>query len=120
MKKMFVLLSVMIISFPVSAATLKQGDSSEQVVKLQQALLDGGYFSGIVDGEFETTTEEAVRKYQEESGVTADGVVNDIQYMNLTFESIDNPEKVLQIMIMPIGFNLQRDMRRRTSGNYSI
>ena len=37
-------------------------------------------------------TEEAVRKYQEESGVTADGVVNDIQYMNLTFESIDNPE----------------------------
>ena len=93
MNKMLVLLSVMIISFPVSAATLKQGDSSEQVVKLQQALLDGGYFSGIVDGEFETTTEEAVRKYQEESGVTADGVVNDIQYMNLTFESIDNPEK---------------------------
>ena len=93
MKKMIVLLSVMIISFPVSAATLKQGDSSEQVVKLQQALLDGGYFSGIVDGEFETTTEEAVRKYQEESGVTADGVVNDIQYMNLTFESIDNPGK---------------------------
>ena len=93
MKKMFVLLSVMIISFPVSAATLKQGDSSDQVMKLQQALTDGGYFSGTVDGQFDTMTEEAVRKYQEESGVTADGVVNDIQYMNLTFESIDNPEK---------------------------
>ena len=93
MKKMFVLLSVMIISFPVSAATLKQGDSSDQVMKLQQALTDGGYFSGTVDGQFDTMTEEAVRKYQEESGVTADGVVNDIQYMNLTFESIDNPGK---------------------------
>ena len=69
MKKMIVLLSVMIISFPVSAATLKQGDSSEQVVKLQQALLDGGYFSGIVDGEFETTTEEEVRKYHVLSSV---------------------------------------------------
>lgn len=44
MKKMFVLLSVMIISFPVSAATLKQGDSSDQVMKLQQALTDGGIF----------------------------------------------------------------------------
>ena len=44
MKKLFVLLSVMIISFPVSAETLKQGDSSDQVMKLQQALTDGGIF----------------------------------------------------------------------------
>lgn len=93
MKKLLAVFAIMIISFPVSASTLKQGDSSDQVLKLQQALIDGGYFLGTADGQFETMTEEAVRKYQEESGVTADGVVNDIQYLNLTYESIDNPGK---------------------------
>ena len=93
MKKVLLIVASMIISFPVSAATLKQGDSSDRVMKLQQALADGGYFSGNADGRFEALTEEAVRKYQEESGVTADGVVNDIQYLNLTFEAIDNPGK---------------------------
>ena len=93
MKIVLLIVASMIISFPVSAATLKQGDSSDRVMKLQQALADGGYFSGNADGRFEALTEEAVRKYQEESGVTADGVVNDIQYLNLTFEAIDNPGK---------------------------
>ena len=95
MKKLYVIIMIImvIISCPVSAATLKQGESSVQVMKLQQALIDGGFFLGTADGQFGTMTEEAVKKYQEESGVTADGVVNDIQYMNLTYEAIDNPGK---------------------------
>ena len=95
MKKLHVIIMIImvIISCPVSAATLKRGDSSVQVMKLQQALTDEGYYFGTADGQFGPTTEDAVRKYQEESGVIADGVVNDIQYMNLTFEAIDYPGK---------------------------
>ena len=44
MRRLFaiVLIMMVIATFPVSAATLKQGDSSDQVMKLQQALTDGG------------------------------------------------------------------------------
>ena len=96
MKRLFaiVLIMMVIATFPVSASSLKQGDSSDQVMKLQQALIDGGYLTGIADGQFGPMTEEAVRNYQEESGVTADGIINDIQYLNLTYESIDNPGKI--------------------------
>ena len=54
MKKLHVIIMIImvIISCPGSAATLKQGDSSVQVMKLQQALTDEGYYFGTVDGMF--------------------------------------------------------------------
>ena len=87
--------TVMCISFPVMASTLKNGDTSEQVRTLQEALIKNGYLSGTADGQFGTKTEDAVKLYQQFAGVSDTGVINDIQYLNLTHESANDPGKTV-------------------------
>ena len=53
---------------------LRQGDSGQDVVILQNALIDAG-FSVSVDGEFGRHTDEAVRSFQATNGLIVDGVV---------------------------------------------
>ena len=54
--------------------TLRRGDSGDDVKRLQQRLRDLGY--GIsVDGKYGSATEQAVKDFQEEHGLVADGVV---------------------------------------------
>lgn len=55
--------------------TLKQGDSGEYVKKLQQLLVDKGYNPNGVDGQFGPGCAKAVKKFQKDNGLTADGVV---------------------------------------------
>ena len=54
MKKLIVVFLVTALSLtsPVMAATLKRGDSSDKVRKLQEALIENGYLSGNADGQF--------------------------------------------------------------------
>ena len=62
---------------PVAAKTyitLRKGDEGPDVVTLQQALAELGYLSGAADGNFGTGTQTAVRKFQEENGLDADGI----------------------------------------------
>ena len=49
-----------------------EGDA---VRELQKLLTDKGYYAGPINGKFGPLTEEAVIKYQEESGLLPDGVV---------------------------------------------
>ena len=95
MKKLIVALLVTALSLtsPVMAATLKRGDSSDKVRKLQEALIENGYLSGNADGQFGPMTEDAVKLYQQLVGVSDTGVINDIQYLNITHESSNAPEK---------------------------
>lgn len=58
-----------------TATTLRKGVSgSREVRKLQQRLKDLKYYSGSVDGDFGTGTENAVKAFQSANGLTADGV----------------------------------------------
>ncbi len=58
-----------------TATTLRKGVSgSSEVRKLQQRLKDLKYYSGSVDGDFGTGTENAVKAFQSANGLTADGV----------------------------------------------
>ena len=95
MKRLIVALLVTALSLtsPVMAATLKKGDSSDKVRKLQEALIENGYLSGNADGQFGPMTEDAVKLCQEFAGVSDTGEINDIQYLNLTHESASNPGK---------------------------
>ncbi len=53
-----------------------QIDSIGQIVKLlQKRLQELGFYSGEIDGIFNVATEEAVKAFQEEEGLAADGVV---------------------------------------------
>ena len=54
--------------------TLYNGCSGEEVRALQQALTDLGYFKGTADGRFGDETEEAVRSFQQNNGLTPDGL----------------------------------------------
>ena len=55
-------------------ATLRYGNSGEQVKTMQQALTALGFDTKGVDGKFGRGTEEAVRQFQRSKGLVADGL----------------------------------------------
>ncbi len=57
-----------------SYRTLRKGDEGPEVVTLQQALTELGYLSGAADGNFGTGTQTAVKKFQEDNQLDADGI----------------------------------------------
>jgi N-acetylmuramoyl-L-alanine amidase len=57
------------------AASYRQGSSGETVKTIQTKLKNWGYYSGTVDGVFGSQTTAAVKYFQWQNGLTADGVV---------------------------------------------
>ena len=55
--------------------TLKKGSKGNEVKILQQFLIDNEYLTGKADGVFGPMTETAVKKFQTEYKLTADGIV---------------------------------------------
>ena len=55
--------------------TIKKGSSGDAVRMAQQILTDYGYDPGPVDGDFGTKTEQAVKQFQTDFGLTVDGIV---------------------------------------------
>ena len=80
-KKTLVLLLVLTLTVaPVLSAqayrpdTLRAGMRGEAVSEMQTALIALGYLGGTVDGIFGINTEKAVRKFQRDNKLTADGL----------------------------------------------
>lgn len=57
-----------------SSTTLRRGSTGSGVRQVQQRLLNWGYYSGSVDGVYGSATEAAVRKFQRNNGLSADGI----------------------------------------------
>lgn len=57
-----------------TSSTLRNGDTSGSVLTLQKALQSLGYYTGNLDGIFGKGTENAVRAFQKQNGLTQDGV----------------------------------------------
>ncbi|HNW85577.1 MAG TPA: peptidoglycan-binding protein [Candidatus Limiplasma sp.] len=53
---------------------LSKGDKGDAVKSLQQRLKDLGYYTGSVDGDYGGGTQEAIRRFQTQNGLEADGV----------------------------------------------
>jgi g-D-glutamyl-meso-diaminopimelate peptidase len=53
----------------------KLGSRGTEVMKIQATLKKIGYNPGPIDGVFGSQTEEAVRQFQRNNGLTADGIV---------------------------------------------
>jgi peptidoglycan hydrolase-like protein with peptidoglycan-binding domain len=70
---------------------LKKGSTGEAVKQLQQALKDLGFDVGAVDGQFGTKTEQAVKAFQQERGLSVDGIVGDITWLNIDEADMSNP-----------------------------
>lgn len=60
-------------------ATYKNGSSGTEVKKLQQSLIDAGYSVGSsgADGIYGSNTAAAVKKYQQDNGLTVDGIAGE-------------------------------------------
>ena len=54
--------------------TVRKGDNNGAVQELQQALNELGYNCGRKDGIFDAATEQALKEYQKQNGLTADGI----------------------------------------------
>lgn len=59
----------------IGALSIRAGTSGAGVTCLQEALVESGYYSGPVNGSFDTATDTAVRRFQEAEGLFVDGVV---------------------------------------------
>ena len=49
--------------------------SGQEVTVLQQRLKSYGFYSGEINGVFDQAIEEAVKTFQEEEGLVADGIL---------------------------------------------
>lgn len=58
----------------VSYKTLRKGDQGTEVVAMQLALVELGYLTGASDGNFGTGTQTAVKNFQKDNGLDADGI----------------------------------------------
>ena len=56
--------------------TTRPGDKGELVVEIQDCLKQMGYLDDI-NGEYDKTTTEAIRQFQKDNGLTADGVAGE-------------------------------------------
>ncbi|MBD2529816.1 peptidoglycan-binding protein [Nostoc flagelliforme FACHB-838] len=57
-----------------SPATLRYGSRNSDVKRLQIQLKQLGYYSGVVNGEYNASTEIAVSKFQKAKGLKVDGI----------------------------------------------
>ncbi|MBN3960989.1 peptidoglycan-binding protein [Nostoc sp. NMS8] len=57
-----------------SPAVLRYGSRKSDVQRLQTQLKQLGYYSGVVDGQYSTSTEIAVTKFQKAKGLKVDGL----------------------------------------------
>lgn len=61
----------------VEAASYKKGSSGAMVTQIQTKLKSWGYYTGTVDGTYGSSTERAVRAFQQKNGLTVDGKAGD-------------------------------------------
>ena len=78
-KKLIVVLTILaltaaLLPLTAQAVTLKEGSRSQGVEALQQALKSKGYFSATSTGYYGDITTEAVKRYQKDNKLTADGI----------------------------------------------
>ncbi|MBN4000657.1 peptidoglycan-binding protein [Nostoc sp. LPT] len=61
-----------------SPAVLRYGSRKSDVQRLQTQLKQLGYYSGVVDGQYNTNTEIAVYKFQKVKGLKLDGIAGPV------------------------------------------
>lgn len=95
--------------------TLKPGSSGDAVRQLQQALKALGHDPGAIDGHFGAQTEAAVKAYQQERGLTVDGIVGPATWGNID-EAAEFDEPTLHKG--STGLPVRRAQKRLTLAGY--
>lgn len=105
---------------PVKYRQIKKGNTGATVKTLQQMLLKLGYDLGIcgVDGDFGIATEKAVKAFQKDHGLKADGIVGDKTWAALE-AAADAPkpvEKTYQILITGLKKGVADEIQSKYGG----
>lgn len=97
-------------NFTTLLQVLKKGDTGFEVKRLQMLLNGKGYDCGNVDGDFGNNTLSAVKKFQTDNGLAADGVVGTRTW---TVLESDTESKVKE-------FSLAADGEKYVSKNFKV
>jgi peptidoglycan hydrolase-like protein with peptidoglycan-binding domain len=95
---------------------LQKGSTETAVRDLQEALEALGYNPGPLDGVFGATTESAVKAFQQARGITADGIVGKITWLNI--DEADQSEPVLKVG--STGLPVRRAQKRMSLVGYDV
>jgi peptidoglycan hydrolase-like protein with peptidoglycan-binding domain len=74
---------------------LKKGSNDPEVRDLQEAMKALGHDPGPIDGVFGEATEAAVKAFQQENGITVDGIVSERTWITIDFA--DRSQPILRI-----------------------
>lgn len=69
------ILYLILAKLPMVYALSQYGSTGDEVKQIQTKLRDWGYYKGNVDGIYGSQTYEAVKAFQRNNGLTADGIV---------------------------------------------
>jgi len=95
---------------------LRNGSTDPAVRDLQEALKALGYNPGPIDGVFGATTEAAVTAFQQAKGISADGVVGKVTWINI--DEADQSEPVLKVG--STGLPVRRAQKRMSLVGYDV
>ena len=68
---------------PAAEALSKNGSTGAEVKAIQETLKDRGLYSGSIDGIYGAGTQAAVKKFQKQQGITADGIAGPLTLKRL-------------------------------------
>ena len=68
---------------PAAEALSKNGSTGAEVTAIQETLKDRGLYSGSIDGIYGAGTQAAVKKFQKQQGLTADGIAGPLTLKRL-------------------------------------
>lgn len=77
----------------------QRGDKNDTALTIQQMLIKLGYLDGGADGSFGEKTENAVKQFQSDKGLNADGIVTQSVFDSLkaTADAAPEPEEVISV-----------------------
>ncbi len=107
------------------------GSSGKKVKQLQQRLTDLGYYDGPISGNFQGNTRNAVKAFQTQNGLNADGIVGEKTW-NALFNSADvilpgdtpaplaTPEPVPFHLVVDVKNQVVTVYSRDANGDYTV
>lgn len=81
-------------SYEIPTRTLRRNDTGDDVATLQKRLKELGYYTSLVDGSYGNGTVAAVTAFQQQHGLTADGVAGSRTYAILFSSKAQQATKV--------------------------
>ncbi|MEL6351541.1 MAG: peptidoglycan-binding protein [Cyanobacteria bacterium J06627_28] len=69
---------------PVNMPMIEQGSQSESVRQIQTRLAQAGYYTAVIDADFGPVTYAAVTQFQQDQGLSADGIVGPLTWNALS------------------------------------